>query len=58
MLKGLTRKLITLSMLVAALATVQARPAKRIFCERTTNGYGECVIVCCNANGDCIAEPC
>jgi hypothetical protein len=56
MLKRLTRKLLTLSMLVVALAAVSSTPASsassRRFCYEAPIETG-CVYLCCDFTGNC-----
>ena len=61
MLKGLTRKLFTLSALVVALAAVSSTsgsPAGRgVYCQRVVNDE-TCVWYCCSSTGGCWEDPC
>ena len=60
MLKRLTRKLFTLVMLCAALATVSSDPSAKtggVFCLREINDAGACIEVCCTPMG-CVEFSC
>jgi hypothetical protein len=62
MLKRLTRKLITLSVLVVALAAVSSAPASATSfnweCYQALDpNTGECVIICCDGSW-CDGTPC
>jgi hypothetical protein len=57
MLKSLTRRLIVLFVLVAALAATAPSAGLNRYCEMVINPTtGECFMLCCA--GSCIERPC
>ena len=58
----LTRRLVVLLVLIAPLLPLWSSSAtptsSGLYCRREIGPFGECNVVCCDAQGNCTSNPC